>query len=441
MRIIVDEISLDPFRSVDIHEYPYADWPEPEDMGRAAMMLRVSGRLNTTARGGKIQQVYTNQKAFIDSVSTVQGAGTLVHPSLGNLTAWCLRASFSNVKDKFGSVLVSMDFVLVDPNANPNLTGGSISTQLTLFGYSVSSLVATARDYIGDVTSLIGTGLNLVAGVTTTVGGLISLAKSIPTDAAGIFNCVEGLGFALGSTVTLGRYANGNLTQAPQVLSQLPNNLTVPDLMTQGTALLINANVQAQATVAADANNLTSVSAIISASTAATVASSIQTLIADTSAALNDPGDQLRLLSQLASYQSPTVLAGGAETAALIRRTALCAIANSVSNYDPISSNDAEARIAFVLPLFDAEIEYAGDQNNLLSFDALQQMRQGIFDDLSTRAANLPEVINVAVPSNLPACVIAQRLYQDGSRDMELIVRNDPIHPGFMNSVVEALSF
>jgi len=455
---VVNDCSMDVQPSIVVHEYPYSDWVQTEDMGRGKMILSFSGYLKgdpasfsgllssitsfgATSPGGGIDAVYKKEQPFIDAVNKIRGPGKLVHPTLGSVAATCLHAALSHTKTTIGTIGISLEFVLVDPNANKNLFGTSTNTQLTLFGHSISSLVSCAKNFIGGVTGLVSMGLNLVAGVVATVGGVVRLAESIPADAAAVFNCVEGLGFALGSTVTLGRYANGNLTQAPPILAQLPVGLTTQATLDQGTALLIAAGVTNQAIVAASGASLETMAANFTGAGAANFANAVQALVATVSTAVNDPGDQLRLLSAMASYQPPTPLAGASQTASLIRRTALCALAGAVSTYTPSSSNDAQARLAEITPLYDAEIEAAADLHDVESYSALRDLRQTIWDDLTNRAAFLPELVTLNVPAMMPACVLSQLVFQDGSRENEIILRNNPVHPLFCNSTISVLTF
>jgi prophage DNA circulation protein len=134
------------------------------------------------------------------------------------------------------------------------------------------------------------------------------------------------------------------------------------------------------------------------------------------------------------------------DPAALIRRIALCtlalcALAKTTANYQPASSTDAANVLAEVVPLFDAEIEYAADANDVGTYQAMSQLRQAISDDLPTRGSNLPTLIAVTVPPLLPACRLSHLLCTDGNRIDELIQRIHWVHPMFCDSSKQALSF
>jgi hypothetical protein len=130
------------------------------------------------------------------------------------------------------------------------------------------------------------------------------------------------------------------------------------------------------------------------------------------------------------------LVAATSDPAPLIRRIALCTLAN----YQPIYSTDAATVLAEAVPLLDSEIEYTADANDVGTYQAMRQLRQAISDDLRTRGSNLPALITVTVPNMLPSCRLAQLLRQDGTRSNELIQRNDWQHAMLHNSLIQALS-
>jgi len=62
----------------------------------------------------------------------------------------------------------------------------------------------------------------------------------------------------------------------------------------------------------------------------------------------------------------------------------------------------------------------------------LRAVRTAIIRDIDIRGARLPGRVDYSPPTQLPALVIAQRLYGDPSRDLEIVTRNEEIirNPG-----------
>ena len=163
------------------------------------------------------------------------------------------------------------------------------------------------------------------------------------------------------------------------------------------------------------------------------------------------PADALRLLTQLAKFQ-PSPFAAGTDAeglhitalaisaAALFRRAAGISLARASADYQPTSQQDAEAvrdNVAGVLDCLEVE---AGDRFEDASFAALDALRVAVVNDLTQRGASLAPVVTRNFAVNLPAAVMAWRLYSDATRADDLVTRNNPPHPAFMPTTVEALA-
>ena len=187
------------------------------------------------------------------------------------------------------------------------------------------------------------------------------------------------------------------------------------------------------------------------------IASGVQTL-ADNSDALNlataigiltdsvvsaaaNPSDAVRLLSILASYMPPDSSgAVGARVGARCRQCSISSLSLASESYYLTSSTDALTLLYLITDLIDAEILYCG--NNFLdqTFTALNRLRSAVTTDILARGASLAPLKSVSFKSNLPAAVIAQRLYRDGSREDEIITRVDPPNPLFMPQSMTVLA-
>jgi prophage DNA circulation protein len=164
----------------------------------------------------------------------------------------------------------------------------------------------------------------------------------------------------------------------------------------------------------------------------------------------NDPADQIQLLSQLAQYQPsvPTVSGNlGTATANLAtavgnvcRRAALVSLAKACAAYQPTSADDARTLSVNVSALFDAEIQVAADAGDTDAYTGLKALRAGVADDLAARGATLPVLTTVQTGAPMPALALAQKLYGDATRAVDLILRAQPAHPGFLPTSFKALA-
>lgn len=163
-----------------------------------------------------------------------------------------------------------------------------------------------------------------------------------------------------------------------------------------------------------------------------------------------DPGTQLSVLLPLTVYspdsiQTTAPIGGAISTlvsavAALCRRSALAAIAQACADWQPTSSQEAEALRLQVAELLDAEALVAADSGDDATWQALRTLRVQVTQDLSERASRLPDQITITRNACLPALTLGQQVYADATRAPDLIMRADPIHPAFMPTSFEALS-
>lgn len=118
----------------------------------------------------------------------------------------------------------------------------------------------------------------------------------------------------------------------------------------------------------------------------------------------------------------------------LNRRTSAIEMARVATTIDLVSSDDAAALRDQVDQVLDAEIVAAGDGGDDQVFAELRELRAKAVLDLDTRGARLPSLQTFRVPATLPALVIASRLYDDPTRDAEIVARNSIRAPGFVRS-------
>lgn len=86
-----------------------------------------------------------------------------------------------------------------------------------------------------------------------------------------------------------------------------------------------------------------------------------------------------------------------------------------------------------------AELVAADNLDNVAYF-LLINLHAAVSNDLSTRSFALPEMVTFTFPQRSPSLYLAQRIYQDGSRNDELIGENAVIHPLFMPPTIQALA-
>lgn len=129
----------------------------------------------------------------------------------------------------------------------------------------------------------------------------------------------------------------------------------------------------------------------------------------------------------------------------LIRGAAIGQLARAAVRlpYDSrVEATGARDALVEALDRLVEESSASGDTaTGAMLYEAIADARASLVQHLSTIAQTLPEVTTYAVPSDLPALVIAHLLYGDGSREADLVARNDPPTPGLVpaGTVLEVL--
>ncbi len=133
-----------------------------------------------------------------------------------------------------------------------------------------------------------------------------------------------------------------------------------------------------------------------------------------------------------------SALAGVVADAVMLQAlTCQCRI---VADLSFVSRDQVDAVRTTLDAAFDAAVDKAADAFDQVTLQALVTLRAAAMRDLAARARPLPQLVSYAFPMRRPALWIAQRLYADGSRYLELVAENNAVHPLFMPAAGRALS-
>jgi prophage DNA circulation protein len=418
-------------RRVDPHEYPFRDKPWIEDLGRGTRKITLSGFLisDSGIYGGG--DVLTQRDALVAAAET-KGAGTLVHPTLGNLTVSIpddgLTVTERWDRGRYFEITIecyeSGDRVF--PAASNNTAAGTNAA-------ADQSDLATALDFVNSVRVAIARGAAVIKMAVRTVTGWVGMVTRLAGDATSLFNMLVDL------PGQFGRYFPGRTTGFASSQLQPASTATVDSLIYTGVA--------DRAAVALACSQLIEAAGAVDPTLAPPAAAAVAAAL---QAACANPADATRILAQLVNfYPSQNTSAsniGQAEATmqtamgAVCRRSAIAAFARATALYQPSSSDDAAALRTAFSDVIDGEITIAGDNGDDNSYMALRALRAAVILDLNTRGASLPAMQTEKFATSLPALVTAQILYQDPSRTEELILEADPPHPAFMPASFKALS-
>lgn len=186
---ILDNAPTKGGRRIALHEYPYKDNIWPEDLGKLPRRFQVSGFLVG-------DDCYQQKLAMIQACEQ-QGAGTLVHPTLGSVQVYLLDFTTTDRRDR--GRYVEVDFQFIDGSAAsmaPALTANTGDIVSALAGQLNSASAGSLAQSLGS--------LSPVTTNNTVPAGFAQQAINLVNDPARALSAVSGL------PGLYGRYANGN---------------------------------------------------------------------------------------------------------------------------------------------------------------------------------------------------------------------------------------
>lgn len=163
-----------------------------------------------------------------------------------------------------------------------------------------------------------------------------------------------------------------------------------------------------------------------------------------------NPADAIRLLLPLAGYLPAKLPGAGplwtvAQTlanafASNLRAAACAALGRAVTRYQPVSYQDAQSLRLLVCNALEAEAIRAADAGLDGTYEALRNLRWAVALDLAVRGASLAALVEVETAVSMPSLAETWTLYQDTSREPQLVASAAPAHPLFMPLEFPALS-
>ncbi|HHH1258973.1 TPA: DNA circularization protein [Yersinia enterocolitica] len=418
-----------------IHEYPYRDTAWIEDLGRATRRLTIRGFLIQSSSLYNAPDVMTQRDSLI-AACEMADAGTLVHPTLGEMTVSIPESGLRLNEGAESGRVFEFTLTIIESGLRvfsiTSSADAESSIQSSWFGLatkSIATFIATVKGEIRSVTQTIRT-------LKSTAAFWVNMVNSTTSEATN-------LGNVLRSTLGRDRYGRfnhgtvgGSVSGATASVSTQSDTTDLSALVAQrmaisveGRASLIDATdtLTAATTVEGHANAaLAVVNAILS--------SGLSTLdlirIMQELTEVNDntfrpnPSDSN---TAVASYQLIIVLCAGAMVFA-------------ASQYQPESYDDAVDVLTRVCDVVDSAALSAADSGHDEVFQALTDLRGAIVMLLQQTGANLSRVEVVNFSRSLPALNLANRLYQDARRGDALVKMANPVHPAFMPIRFKALS-
>lgn len=400
-----------------VHNYPDRDLPWVEDMGKQGPVLRLTGFLVEGGGDyGGTGSVLSQRERMLKAVETA-GDGELVHPTMGHfLDMALLDFHHEAVKDQGGVIRLRFTFMRSGNQIFPSVKTGAAAGTIGAVTALRTSAATSFASQMGAV------GMGQVQTVTAAADSWSATVRSSVASATSLLRLTANM------KGDIGRYVGESLGVDLKVAE------SVSELIGAGSAAR-------QATEAALAS-LKTASGLLNI---AGISSAVFAVSASVLNANPDPRQAVASLTAAAdapakAQPTPDGTATHAAMTGIFRAASVAALAESTAIYQPVSYDDAAALRATVTSLIDAEMLVAGDAGLDDLYSALQAVKTSVTQDLTQRMATKVKMMDVTMPLPMPSLVLAQRLYQDASREGELVLDAGPIHPAFMPPKFRALA-
>lgn len=416
-----------------VHEYPYRDTAWIEDLGRGTRRFVLRGFIiqNSQVYGGG--DVITQRQSLIAACEE-KGSGTLIHPTLGELTVSVpenglrITGSMDSGRVFEFTLMVIESGLKVFAVTNSTTSGDSVGTNyLKLASTAVASTLARIKGEIRGVTQAI----NTIKGTVTFWTNMVDNTISEVTNVSNVLKSTFG-------NSRYGRYSKGDVGGNSSAISgntstaDIENDRELTDLVTAQSVM--------------DRKNITDTVGILNNSS--TPDAFVQGVADVVNAILNSVGsvnDRISALERLAKsvsteyQQSDSSKAISESMNTLIVVLCSGAMVCAAADANPTSREEAEQITQRAAKQLDTALVLAGDRGDDDMYVSLLGVRTSFLSTMNARSSGLSELMQVTTIKPIPALTLANRLYQDASRADELVQEVRVPHPAFMPITMKVL--
>lgn len=416
-----------------VHEYPYRDTAWIEDLGRGTRRFMIRGFLiqNSQIYGGG--DVIAQRQSLV-AACEAKGSGTLVHPTLGELTVSIpengLRISGSMESGRvFEFTLMALEsglkvFAITDGTA----ASGTVKTNyFKMVTTVVASTLARIKGEIRGVTSAI----NTIKGTITFWTSMVDSTVSEVTNVSNVLKSTFG-------NNKYGRYSKGSVGGSSSVISSGLSTADAED--DQALTDLVKAQ-----SVMDRKNIMDTTDGLNNSSTADEFVQGVADVVNSILNSTGSVNDRISALEKLANststeyQQSDSSKAIAATMNTLIVVLCTGAMTSSATEANPTSRDETEKLTQRVALQLDGALVVVADRADDEMYNALLTVRTAFISTMMARSSQLSDLMQTNMAQPLPALTLANRFYQDASRADELIQVARVPHPAFMPLTMKVL--
>ncbi|MBF7978647.1 MULTISPECIES: DNA circularization protein [Rahnella] len=418
-----------------VHEYPYRDTVWVEDLGRSTRRLTLNGFIIQSSPVYNAADVMTQRDNLIAACESA-GAGTLVHPTLGELTVSIPDGGLKLRESKDSERVFEFSLTVIESGLRVFAVTGAVSAASTVQTSWLALAAKTAATFIAEVNSDLRTVTQAIKTLKSTVSFWTSMVTCTANEATNLSNTLKS---TFGST-RYGRYNTGDVGGNTSGAT----NTTTTTADTNNYDLLVSQKMAASVENRAEVQDVTA--SLLASVSVAAYASGAQDVINALLSSEAKGLDLVRLFETLAAFTDTTYRPDSSDSsiasAAQIYLITLSAgaMAYAASLYEPVSYDDAAELLQRVVSVIDTVSLAAADAGYDDVFSEMSDLKTKVKTTFQEKGAQLANVSTVTFSAALPALNLANRLYQDASRTEGLVKMADPVHPAFMPLSFRALS-
>lgn len=181
-----------------VHEYPFRDEAWIEDLGRQARRINITGFLveNGAYGGGDV----IAQRELLIAACESPGEGTLIHPTLGQLSVGLMTVSTTEQWDKGRVFVLHFQFIEAGKRIFPSIT---TSTKDAVTAAAAAADAAASGDFYSQSITALKQGAAVVQQAVNTVTTWARKVQRLANDATNLYHAVQSL------PGTFGRFFGG----------------------------------------------------------------------------------------------------------------------------------------------------------------------------------------------------------------------------------------
>ncbi|UFT92822.1 DNA circularization protein [Pectobacterium carotovorum] len=402
-----------------VHEYPYRDSAWVEDVGRSTRKMTLRGFLIQDSAKYNAPDVIKQRESLIAACEAF-GSGTLIHPTLGELTVSIPEGGLRISESMDSGRVFEFSLTIIESGLKIfAITGNSAAATLVKDGF-LKTVSTAALTFIAQVKGEMRSATQAIKTIKNVANFWVNMVNSTVSE-------VTNLGNTLRSTFGSERYGRYNRGNTDSDNYQSLTNQVMAQGVVDRESILEKTN---------DVRNASSIEGF---------ADAVNTVVV---AILNSSGgleDRVRALENLTTLSDSTLYATEADRnvsdSAVIFIIVLCtaAMVSAAVEYNPSSSDEATEIQNRVCEKLDYALVNVGNRGEDDVYAQLLELRKSFIDAMRIKSGTLASVMHVTVPKTLPSLTLANRLYQDATRSDELIQETNPRHPAFMPTTFTAL--